>query len=115
MGSRDDYSDESSTGNDPLDQADWDFCTKSGYEYGGHWDDDDLELDERADAYRRAFQALVKVASPQERIALRAALAQLKAGQPLNWEAIARDLGKTSGAVKTQIRRAAAKLLRDKD
>ncbi|HEY4129402.1 MAG TPA: hypothetical protein VGM50_02240 [Gemmatimonadaceae bacterium] len=111
MDSRDNGAGEGGTGNDPLDQAEWDFCRKSGYDHGGDWDDD-LEIDARADASVRAFKALIRVASAQERVVLRAALAQLKAGWPLNWEAIARDLGKTSGAVKTQVRRAAAKLRR---
>ena len=82
------------------------ISAKSGYEYGGEWDDE-FGVDARAESFRRAFKALIKVASQQERVVLRA-IAQLKAGQPLNWEAVARDLGKTSGAVKTQVRRAAA-------
>jgi DNA-directed RNA polymerase specialized sigma24 family protein len=114
MDSRDHSGDERGTGNDPLDQAGWDFCAKSGYDYGGDWDDE-FELDARADASSRVFKALIKVASPQERVVLRAALGQLKAGEALNWEAIARDLGKTAGAVKTQVRRAAAKLRRDNE
>jgi DNA-directed RNA polymerase specialized sigma24 family protein len=99
------------TGNDPLDQAEWDFCAKSGYEYGGEFDDP-YEADERVRAFRRLFKKLLAVASPQERVVLKTALAQLRVGDDLNWEAIARDLGKSSGAVKTQVRRAFAKLLR---
>ena len=100
--------DDGYTGNDELDQAEWDFCVKSGYDYGGY-EDEHYEADQRAQAFRRKFKALVSKASPQERAALETALGQLKVGQELNWEAVARMLGKSSGAVKTQVRRVAAK------
>src|SRR5438046_2308506 len=87
------------TGNEPWDQAEWDFDTKGGYGGPSFWDDDnEFEQTSRARGSRQLFKALLAVASPQERVVLEAALAQIRAGRGLNWEAIARDLGKSSGA-----------------
>ena len=105
---RSEDADQRRTGNDPLDQAEWDFCAKSGYEYGGDYEDE-ADIERRARLGRRVFKALLAEASPQERVALEAALAQIRSGQELNWEEVARTLGKSSGAVKTQVRRAIAK------
>jgi DNA-directed RNA polymerase specialized sigma24 family protein len=105
--------DDSATGNEPWDQAEQDFLTKGGYDYG-FWANDEYAEQDRARAYRRVFKTLLTVASPQGRVVLEAALAQINAGQALNWEAIARELGKSSGAVKTQVRRAAEKLRKKK-
>src|SRR5688572_23110536 len=79
--------DDGYTGNDPLDQADWDFCAKGGYDYGGDWDDPD-EADERARFWRRAFKEFLAVASPKEKEVLKAALARMRRGEELNWEAV---------------------------
>lgn len=100
--------DDGYTGNDEIDQAEWDFCLKGGYDYYGEYEDPD-EAKRRARAYRQKLKQLLNMASPEQRAALETALAQLKAGQELNWEAVARTLGKSSGAVKTQVRRVAAK------
>ena len=104
--------DDTGSGNDALEQAAWDFFARAGWNFDD-WDDES-EIDARAEAGRRAFKALLAVASPQERLVLKTALSHLKAGKEVNWEAVARDLGKTSGAVKTQVRRAVAKLNRGK-
>jgi DNA-directed RNA polymerase specialized sigma24 family protein len=96
------------SGNDPLDQAEWDFCTQNGYEYGGDYEDE-ADIQRRVRTHRRLLKAVLAVASPQERVALEAGLAQIRAGQDLNWEEVARTLGKSSGAVKTQVRRVIAK------
>jgi DNA-directed RNA polymerase specialized sigma24 family protein len=112
MASQDAEGEDGGTGNEPWDDALFDFETKGGYGPGFWYDDDEFDKKTRKRNSRLIFEALLDVASPQERVVLEAALAQIKARQPLNWEAIARDLGKSSGAVKTQVRRAAAKLLK---
>jgi DNA-directed RNA polymerase specialized sigma24 family protein len=96
------------TGNDPMDQAGWDFCVLNGYEFGGDYEDE-ADIQRRVRTHRRLLKAVLALASPQERAALEAALTQLRAGQDLNWEEVARSLGKSSGAVKTQVRRVIAK------
>ena len=63
----------------------------------------------RARNSQRVFKSLLKVASPQERVVLKTALALIRDGSEVNWEEVARKLGKSSGAVKTQVRRALAK------
>lgn len=96
------------TGNDPMDQAAWDFCVQNGYEFDGDYEDE-TDIERRIRTHRRLLKAVLALASPQERVALETALAQLRAGQALNWEEVARSLGKSSGAVKTQVRRVIAK------
>ena len=104
--------DDGYTGNEEWDQAAWNFESKGGYGPDFFYDDDEDEADDRARLSRRIFTEFLAVASPKEREVLKAALARMRRGEELNWEAIGRELGKSSGAVKTQVQRAMAKFAR---
>jgi DNA-directed RNA polymerase specialized sigma24 family protein len=100
--------DDGYSANEAWDQVLWDFETKGGYDADTFYDDP-ADDEARSADWRRVYKSFLAVASPQERAALKAALGQLRRGEELNWAAVARDLGKSSGAIKTQVRRVLAK------
>jgi len=62
-----------------------------------------------AEARRRQAQHLLELlrdhASPQQRAVLEAAMAMVGRGESVNWAEVARTLGRSSSAIKTQVRR----------
>lgn len=90
--------------NGPLDLA--------AYRNGSLYDDE--PRDEIEDVARRDVELLLSVLSPGERQTIESMFAALGEVDRVNLEELARKLRKTSGQVKTEIRRAKAKFLKRK-